>query len=169
MSRPKRRGERGPGGTTKFRNSPKARGYSSAPRRHGRVRLKSGRSPAPTLTGCRAAHNRPCRAPLPSPHPRLPGRSPAPAHAALCTCPWASALSRPRSFCCWRPPWVPHLSLRLGHGGGVSGERAAGKHLRVVSTMSFQVRDSTDLEPRSDSGAHLPPLYHSAVDRLRTE
>lgn len=133
----------GPGGTTKFRNSPKARGYSSAPRRHGRDRLKSGRSSAPTLAGCRAAHNRPCRAPLPLPRPRLPGRSPAPAHAALCTCPWASALSRPRSFCCWRPPWVPHLSLSLGLGGRVSGERAAVKHLPVASTMSTSFPDPT--------------------------
>lgn len=103
----------GPGGTTKFRNGPKARGYSSAPRRHGRVRFKSERSSAPTLAGCRAAHNRPCRASLPLPRPRLPGRSPDPAHAALCTCPWASALSRPRSFGCWRQSWALRPSLRL--------------------------------------------------------
>lgn len=137
----------GPGGTTKFRNGPKARGYSSAPRRHGRVRLKSKRSSAPTLAGCRAAPNRPCRAPLPLPRPWLPGRSPDPAHAALCTCPWASTLSRPRSFCCWRQFWAPHPSLRL-EGGRVSGERAAVKHLRVASTMSTSF--PTPLHPRSE-------------------
>lgn len=137
----------GPGGTTKFRNGPKARGYSSAPRRHGRVRLKSKRSSAPTLAGCRAAPNRPCRAPLPLPRPWLPGRSPGPAHAALCTCPWASALSRPCSFCCWRQSWAPHPSLRL-EGGRVSGERAAVKHLRVASTMSTSF--PTPLHPRSE-------------------
>lgn len=136
-------------GLRSFGTVPKHGATHPRPEGTGASALKAVGSSAPTLAGCRAAHNRPCRAPLPSPHPRLPGRSPAPAHAALCTCPWASALSRPRSFCCWRPPWVPHLSLRLGHGGGVSGERAAGKHLRVASTMSTSFSDPTPSLPRA--------------------
>lgn len=173
MRRPKRRGERAREGTTKFRNSPKARGYSSAPRRLGRVRLKRGRSSAPTLPHPFALATPPSARAVPGPRPscfvHLPvGYRPKPPPLVLRLAPVLGSSSFPQVRR-WPGLW------RAG-----SGEALAGcwydEHLFPrphptpgPSLRGFQVRDSTDLGPCSDSGAHLPPLYHSAVNRLRTE
>lgn len=132
VRRPESRGVPAWEGLRSFGTVPQCRATHQSPEGTGAPALKAWRNSAPTLAehhyqprprAAESPPNRPCRAPLPSPRPRPPGRSPTSAHAAFCTCPWASALSRPRSrvFTRWRPPSA-HPSPRLG-GGRVSGER----------------------------------------------
>lgn len=113
VHRPKLRGVRTREGLRSFGTVPMCGATHLRPEGTGASALKAWRNSASTLAErhcqprLRAAEpppTRPCRAPLSLPRPRPPQQSPTPAHAALCTCPPASALSRRCSFVCWRPP-----------------------------------------------------------------
>lgn len=114
VRRPRRRGARAREGLApSFGTAPPH--HSSAPRRDGRVRLKSVAGlrppPSPSATASHACglQSRP-NPPVPRPPPGRQGGPQTPAHAALCTCPWASALSRPRSSAGARPGFLIPLT-----------------------------------------------------------
>lgn len=114
VRRPRRRGARAREGLApSFGTAPPH--HSSAPRRYGRVRLKSVAGlrppPSPSATASHACglQSR-LNPPVPRPPPGRQGGPQTPAHAALCTCPWASALSRPRSSAGARPGFLIPLS-----------------------------------------------------------